>query len=70
MASRPIKPRLGLKPKANSVNQLKQVVEILEAQMISSQNSTRFNGFELLAWDFNPRWAMGSQTHPRQPNPN
>jgi hypothetical protein len=21
---------------------------------------TRFNGFELLAWDFNPRWAMRS----------
>jgi hypothetical protein len=25
---------------------------------------TRFNGFELLAWDFNPRWAMRSSFSP------
>jgi hypothetical protein len=28
------------------------------------QGLTRFNGFELLAWDFNPRWAMRSSFSP------
>jgi hypothetical protein len=44
--------RLGLKPKANSENQLKQVLEWW--------NSTYFNGFGLLAWDFNPRRVVRS----------
>jgi hypothetical protein len=29
-------------------------------QRLSFKGLTRFNGFELLAWDFNPRWAMRS----------
>jgi hypothetical protein len=29
-------------------------------QSLSFKGLTRFNGFELLAWDFNPRWAMQS----------
>jgi hypothetical protein len=29
-------------------------------QCLSFRYLTRFNGFELLAWDFNPRWAMRS----------
>jgi hypothetical protein len=27
---------------------------------LSFEGLTRFNGFELLAWDFNPRWAIRS----------
>jgi hypothetical protein len=31
-------------------------IECLQCQ--SFKGLTRFNGFELLAWDFNPRWVM------------
>jgi hypothetical protein len=34
---------------------------------LSFRDLTRFNGFELLAWDFNPRWAMRSSVDTQPP---
>jgi hypothetical protein len=56
-------PRLGLKPEANSQNHDQQVGGVTiddRPEFFTSEDLTRFNGFELLAWDFNPRWAMRS----------
>jgi hypothetical protein len=35
-------------------------MRIERLQYLPARGLTRFNGFELLAWDFNPRWAERS----------